>query len=132
MSRNMHKKMSRGLISLVMDGMENGELTQLKTVYDELWRDARTMVRDMNRSIKSVFLVGFFMLWGAFMQFLSAHQVYMKILGGSTRWLDQFYLYGISLGVVVMVVGGIVTLRSYYELKKRYARLSELEKTLEA
>jgi hypothetical protein len=25
--------------------MENGELTQLKTVYHELWRDARTMVR---------------------------------------------------------------------------------------
>jgi hypothetical protein len=114
-----------------MKGMENGELSQLKVVYDELWRDAKTMVRDMNRSIKSVFLVGFFMLWGAFMQFLSAHQIYMKILGGSTRWLDQFYLYSISLGVVVMIAGGLWTLRSYYELKKRYARLSELEKTLE-
>ncbi len=114
-----------------MDGMENGELTQLKTVYDELWRDARTMVRDMNRTIKSVYLSGIFMLVTAGLQALSAHQVYMKILGGSTRWLDQFYLYAISLGVVVMVVGGISTLRSYNELKKRYARLSELEKTLE-
>jgi len=123
--------MTRGLISKVNEGLENGELTQLKVVYDELWRDARTMVRDMNRSIRSVFLVGFFMLWGAVMQSLSAHQIYMKILGGSTRWLDQFYLYAISLGVVVMIVGGIVTLRSYSELKKRYARLSELEKTLE-
>ena len=123
--------MTRSLIPKVIRSMENGELTQLKEVYDELWRDARTMVRDMNRSIKSVFLVGFFMLWGAFMQSLSAHQVYMKILGGSTRWLDQFYLYAISLGVVVMVVGGIYTLRAYYELKNRYARLSELEKTLE-
>ncbi len=111
--------------------MENDELTKLKVVYDELWRDARTMVRDMNRTIRSVFLVGFFMLWGAVMQSLSAHQIYMKILGGSTRWLNQFYLYTISLGVVVMIVGGIVTLRSYRELKKRYARLSELEKTLE-
>ena len=61
--------------------MENGELAQLKVVYDELWRDARTMVRDMNRTIKSVFLVGFFMLLTAGMQFLSAHQIYMKILG---------------------------------------------------
>jgi len=111
--------------------MENGELTQLKVVYDELWRDARTMVRDMNRTIQSVYLAGIFMLATAGMQALSAHQVYMKILEGSTRWLDQFYLYAISLGVVVMVVGGIVTLRSYSELKKRYARLSELEKTLE-
>ena len=111
--------------------MEDEELTQLKTVYDELWRDARTMVRDMNRTIKSVYLSGFFMLLLAGMQALSAHQVYMKILEGSTRWLDQFYLYTISLGVVVMIVGGIWTLRSYNELKKRYARLSELEKTLE-
>ncbi|MFC1803616.1 hypothetical protein ACFL0D_06585 [Thermoproteota archaeon] len=111
--------------------MENSDLTQLKLVYDELWRDARTMVRDMNRSIKSVYISGIFMLVTAVMQTLSAHQVYMKILGGSTRWLDQFYLYAISLGVVIMFVGGIVTLRSYYELKNRYVRLSELEKTLE-
>ncbi len=111
--------------------MEDGELTQLKAVYDELWRDARTMVRDMNRSIKAVYLSGFFMLWGAFMQLLSAHQIYMKILGGSTRWLDQFYLYAISLGVIVLAIGGIWTLRSYSELKKRYANLIDLEKTLE-
>jgi len=111
--------------------MKNGDLTQLKLVYDELWHDARTMVRDMNRSIKSVYISGTFMLLTALMQTLSAHQVYMKILGGSTRWLDQFYLYTISLGVIIMVVGGIVTLRSYYELKNRYMRLSELEKTLE-
>jgi hypothetical protein len=114
-----------------MKDMENGELAQLKTVYDELWRDAKTMVRDMNRSIKSVYLSGFFMLLMACMQALSAHQVYMKILGGSTMWLDYFYLYAISLGVIVMIVGGVWTLRSYNELKKRYANLIDLEKTLE-
>lgn len=111
--------------------MENGELTQLKIVYDELWRDARTMVKDMNRMITSVYLAGFFMFATAGLQALSAHQVYMKILRGSTRWLDQFYFYAISLGVIIMVVGGVSTLRSHNELKKRYARLSELEKTLE-
>ena len=114
-----------------MEGMENGELTQLKTVYDELWRDAKTMVRDMNRMIKSVYIAGFFMLVTASLQALSAHQLYMTILRGSTRWLDQFYFYATSLGVIIMIVGGISTLRSHNELKKRYARLSELEKTLE-
>ena len=110
--------------------MGDEELAQLKTVYDELWQDARTMVKDMNRSIRSVYLSGFFMLLMSLMQLLSAHQVYMKILEGSTRWLDQFYLYAISLGVVLLAVGGIYTLRSYNELKNRYARLTELEKTL--
>jgi hypothetical protein len=112
--------------------MGDEELAQLKTVYDELWSDARTMVKDMNRSIRSVYLSGFFMLLMACMQALSAHQVYMKIIEGSTRWLDQFYLYAISLGVIVMAIGGIYTLRTYNELKNRYARLAELEKTLEA
>jgi len=111
--------------------MENDGLAQLKVVYDELWRDARTMVRDMSRMISSVYLAGVFMFVTAGMQALSAHQVYMKILEGSTRWLDKFYLFAISLGVIIMVVGGVSTLRSHNELKKRYASLSELEKTLE-
>ena len=107
------------------------DLTPLKELYDELWRDAKTLVRDMNRTIKSVYLSGFFMLCMAGLQSLSAHQLYMKIIGGSTRWLDYFYLYSISLGVVVMIVGGLYTLRAYNELKERYARLIEVEKTLE-
>jgi len=36
---------------LVMKELEDEELAQLKTVYDELWRDARTMIKDMNRTI---------------------------------------------------------------------------------
>ena len=111
--------------------MENGELAQLKVVYEELWRDASTLVRDMNRMIKSVHLAGFFMFVTAGLQALSAHQLYMKIIGGSTRWLDQFYFYAISLGVIIMIVGGLTTMRTHNELKTRYARLSELEKTLE-
>lgn len=111
--------------------MEDESLAQLKTVYDELWLDARTMIKDLNRSIKSVFLVSFLMFWGAGMQFLSAHQVYMKIIGGSTRALDYFYLVSISLGVVIMVIGGMWIMREYNELKNRYARVIELEKSLE-
>ena len=107
------------------------DLTPLKALYDELWRDAKTLVRDMNRTIKSVYLAGVFMLCTAGMQALSAHQVYMKILGGSTRWLDYFYLFSISLGVVIMTAGGIGFIRAHNELKERYARLIEVEKTLE-
>ena len=35
------------------------ELTPLKKVYDELWCDAKTMIKDMNANIKMVF---FFLL----------------------------------------------------------------------
>jgi len=38
--------------------MEDETLAQLKTVYNELWRDAKTMIKDMNRNIKMVSLFG--------------------------------------------------------------------------
>jgi hypothetical protein len=30
---------------------EDNELAELKELYDELWNDGRTMIKDMNRSI---------------------------------------------------------------------------------
>jgi len=38
--------------------MEDEKLTQLKTLYDELWSDAKIMIKDMNQSITTVFLFG--------------------------------------------------------------------------
>lgn len=38
--------------------MENEEIAQLKTVYNELWNDVKTMIKDMNKSITTVFLFG--------------------------------------------------------------------------
>lgn len=111
--------------------MENDELPQLKTVYDELWRDAKTMIKDMTRSIKAVFFTGYMMLTIALLTFLSAHQTYMKIVLGSTRTLDYFYLIAESFGVVIMIVAGIWCIRIYYKLKNRYRRLIQLEKAIE-
>jgi hypothetical protein len=111
--------------------MENDELPQLKTVYDELWHDAKTMIKDMIRSIKAVFFVGYMMLTIALLTFLSAHQTYMKIVLGSTRTLDYFYLIAESLGVVIMIVAGIWCIRGYYKLKNRYRQIFEMEKTIE-
>ncbi len=110
--------------------MEEDELIQLKTVYDELWQDAKTMIKDVTRSIKAVFFVGYMMLVIAFLQFFSAHQIYMKIVEGSTRMLDYFYLITISVGVVILIVGGIWSIRGYYKLKNRYKRIIQLEKKI--
>jgi predicted membrane channel-forming protein YqfA (hemolysin III family) len=110
--------------------MENDELTQLKTIYDELWRDAKTMIKDVTRSISAVFFVGIMMFVIAIFLLLSAHQTYMTIVGGSTRTLDYFYLIAESLGVVIMIVAGILFEREYYKLKNRYRRIIQLEKTI--
>jgi hypothetical protein len=41
---------------------EDKELPQLKALYDELWSDARTMIKDMNKSIYVYLFAGFLTL----------------------------------------------------------------------
>ena len=111
--------------------MENKELTQLKTVYDELWRDAKTLIKDMNNSITTVFLFGIVMFAVFIIEIGTVIEMYSKIAAGSTRALDLFYLVATAFGSIVTPVSGVMMLRFYYKLKNRYARLIQLEKTLE-
>ena len=41
---------------------EDKELPQLKALYDELWNDARTIIKDMNKSIYIYLFAGFLSL----------------------------------------------------------------------
>ena len=111
--------------------MENDEISTLKTVYDELWQNARAMIKDMNNSISTVFLFGLTMLMLAPMELGTAVEMYIKINTGSSRWLDYLYLAGGTIGTIVALIGGINMIRWHYQLKNRYSNLLELEKTLE-
>jgi hypothetical protein len=110
--------------------MENEELAALKTLYDELWSDARTMVKDLNRSITSIFLFGVVLICMAPINLSTVIDMYSKIAAGSTSALNYFYLVSISLGVLVSLAAGVMMLRYYFQLKKRYNKVIELEKTL--
>jgi len=79
--------------------MGDEELSELKKVYDELWRDAKTLIKDMNSNI--------------------------------TTALDFFYLAATAFGSIISAIAGVMTLRWYYKLKNRYAKLIQLEKTIE-
>jgi len=111
--------------------MENDEISNLKIVYDELWQNAITMIKDMNKSISTVFLFGLMMLVLAPIELGTAVEMYSKINAGSSRWLDYLYLAGGTLGTIITFIAGISMIRWYYQLKNRYANLIELEKTLE-
>ena len=111
--------------------MEDMELTPLKKVYDELWRDAKTMIKDLNNNITIVFLFGLTLLAIAPMELGTVVQMYARITTGSTRWLDYFFLIGSSIGMVISPIAGVAMIRWYYKLKNRYARVVELEKRLE-
>ena len=111
--------------------MDEMELTPLKKVYDELWRDAKTMIKDMNASIKMVFFCGWLLFVVASLELLSAHQTYVRIAEGSTRGLDYFYLV-MMLGSAVFLIGaGVLMIRYYKTLKNRYASVIQLKKTIE-
>ena len=110
--------------------MENEELPDLKAVYDELWSDARTMVKDVNKSITTVFILGLTMLILAPVEFGTAVEMYAKITSGPARWLDYIYMFGGAVGTVVSAVCGVAMIRWHNTLKGRYANLIELVKNL--
>lgn len=111
--------------------MEEETLTQLKTIYDELWIDAKTMIKDVNTSITVVFLFGVTMFAIAPMNLGTVVEMYARIAAGSTRWLDYFYLIVTSFGMVISVVAGVGMIHWYSKLKNRYVKLRQLEKNLE-
>jgi len=110
--------------------MENEELVTLKILYDELWSDARIMVKDMNKGISMVFLYGLTLLALVPMELSTAVRMYERYGAGSTRLLDYVYLVGGALGTIIAALAGISMIRWYFRLKNRYSKLIELEKTL--
>jgi len=110
--------------------MGDEELAQLKKLYDELWRDARTMIKDLNNSVTSIFLFGVVLVCMAPINLSTVIDMYSKIAAGSTSALNYFYLVSISLGVLVCLAAGVMMLRYYFQLKNRYAKVIELEKAL--
>lgn len=116
---------------LGVKAMEDEELVQLKTVYDELWSDARTMIKDMKRSIHLYPFFGFVSLVLSTIMIGSAISNWNIILLGDASSLNYLYAIAATLGVVVYVAFGISLLYWYNKLRKRYSRLILLEKTLE-
>jgi hypothetical protein len=111
---------------------EEKELPELKALYDELWRDARTMIKDMKRSIFIYLFTGFVTLAFSVIMIGTAISDWNKILSGSTSTLTYFYALVETPGAVFYVAFGIALLYWYGKLKNRYARLIQLEKTFEA
>jgi len=89
------------------------------------------MIKDMNRSITMVFLFGLTMFAVSVIEMGTVIEMYSKIPSGTARALDYFYLLATAFGSVVTVVAGVMMLRWYYKLKNRYAKLIQLEKTIE-
>ena len=107
------------------------ELPELKALYDELWSDARTMIKDMKRSVSIYLFAGFITFFFSVIMIGTAISDWNKILSGSASTLTYFYATVETLGAVFYVAFGVVLLYWYNKLKNRYANLIRLEKTIE-
>lgn len=109
---------------------EDNELPELKALYDELWRDARTMIKDMKRSIYVYLFTGFITLVFSVIIIGTAISDWSKILSGSASTLTYFYAIIETPGAVFYVAFGVLLLYWYNKLKNRYAKLIQLEETI--
>jgi hypothetical protein len=109
---------------------EDNELAELKELYDELWNDGRTMIKDMNRSIYVYLFAGFITFVFSLIIIGTAFSDWNKILTGSATNLTYFYAVMEIPGAVLYVAFGVFLIYWYNKLKKRYSRLIHLERTI--
>jgi hypothetical protein len=110
---------------------EEKELPELKTLYNELWSNARTMIKDMNRSIYIYFFTGIIAFAFSTIMIGTAISDWNKILSGNATTLTHIYAIAATVGSVIYVAFGISLLYWYNKLKNRYSKLIQLEKTIE-
>jgi hypothetical protein len=110
--------------------MAHEELPELKTLYDELWSDAMTMIKDMKKSIDLYSFTGFISLVLSVIMIGTAISEWNKILTGNIGTFTYLYAIAGTLGSVLYVYFGVRSIYWYDKLKKRYARLIQLEKTI--
>jgi hypothetical protein len=115
-------------VKIVAD--EEKELPQLKALYDELWSDARTMIKDMNKSIYVYLFAGFLTLVFSTIMIGSGIANWNKIFSGGASTLTYVYVIAETFGSVVYVYFGITLLHWYRKLRGRYSKLIEMEKRL--
>jgi hypothetical protein len=109
---------------------EDEELLQLKALYDELWSDARSMIKDMNKSVFVYLFAGFLSLVFSTIMIGSGIANWNKIFSGDAETLTYVYVIAETFGSVFYVIFGIILLHWYRKLKGRYSKLIKMEETL--
>jgi len=106
-------------------------MQRLRDLYEELWQDAKTMIRDMSRSI------GMYRLSGALLLILAVLTLFYivpssisKVLEGGEWWYYVGFFSGV-FGIIFYSLTGIQLLRWYSKLKNKYSKLLQLEKSIE-
>ena len=96
---------------------DENEISKLKDLYDELWRDAKTLVQDMAGSI-NLYRNSSYSLFA-----LSLYPIYLILSG--------VFVISSLFAIVILTFFGIKLLRVHLKLKDRYAKLLKMKSELE-
>jgi len=110
--------------------MENGkeELSELKVVYDELWADAKTLVKDMKKSIAIYLYAGYTTLIISATSILSSIPFFLRVAVGAADLFTWFFVILEIIASVVVISFAARLFKWYKSLAKKYSKLIELEK----
>ena len=106
---------------------DDKELAELKTIYDELWSDAKTLVKDMKRSIYIYLYAGLVTLVVAITSIFTASPYILAILLGTNNPLIWLFVVIELVAAIAVISFGARFLVWYRRLKKRYSNLMEME-----
>lgn len=108
---------------------EDNDLVELKAVYDDLWADAKTMIKDMKKSVYIYNYAALLTYAVAIITLFNAIPYYATLVAGQGNTITIAVIVTNIIATVFEIVFGSVLLRWYYRMKRRYARLIEMEKT---
>jgi Na+/melibiose symporter-like transporter len=110
----------------------NKELPELKTIYDELWSDARTLAKDLKKSIAVYLYAAYVTLIIAFSSLLNAIPFFIQIGLGKAN-LFSWAVVLINVVCVAIVLGFAAKLFSWHRhLVMKYSKLIEMERKIGA
>ena len=107
------------------------EILKLKSLYDELWDDAKTLIRDMREGISMYRFSGLLVLVISIFAIFASLGGFQSIFVGNANLLDYFNAPFGAFSALVFIIFGRRLLRWHNKLKERYAGLLEMEKSLE-
>lgn len=106
------------------------ELPELKAIYDELWSDARTLAKDLNKSIAIYLYAAWATIVIALSSLISAIPFFIQV-GLGTASLFAWTLVSVEIiGVAVILAFAFKLFGWHGQLATKYSKLIEMERKI--
>ena len=110
---------------------EDDEMSTLKDLYDELWDNAKKLIKDMMGSI-SLYKYSSLLLLG--LNIYPIYHLFMWEFVIPRQFINDGVFFGIFsylVAIVLLTFFGFKLLRTYLKLKKRYSKLWKMRLEVE-